>query len=323
MSITKRQLVPLLLVALLTTASETYPQCCSTGSPVGATVYVGILARNNLRFAAYYRHSYSSVYYQGTKRTTENVPLNSSSYNFTGIAVGYGINRRLTVEYDMGYFVDKQQVFKQIDFTEKGYGLSNAGLGFKYGCFVHPARQLELTAGAGFRFPFTKTPQEIDGVQLSRDVQPSTNAFALNAMLFFNKGWPSTGIRIFSLNRFEYNFPDKQDYQYGSVLLNSVFFSKKVFPRFFGILQCRGEWRMRDSDHGAERENSGNYLVILSPQFSYSIAGSWNVSLLYDLPVYKNYNGKQLTPKYSVAVSLTHDFDLNRKTTANPLDESK
>ena len=177
-----------------------------------------------------------------------------------------------------------------------------------------------MTAGAGFRYPFTTKPQVIDGVQLSRDVQPSTNAFAVNAMLFFNKGWPSVGIRLFTLNRFEYNFADKLKYQYGSVLLNSIFFSKKIIPYFFAILQVRGEWRTHDNDFNdvyengsSVRPNSGNYLLILSPQLSYSIAGKWNLSVLYDIPVYKYYNGKQLTPKYSFAVSVSHDFDLNRK----------
>jgi hypothetical protein len=310
-----------LLLLLTIVSTDISAQCCSTGSPVGATVYVGILAPKNLRVAAYYRHSYSSVYYEGSERTDKDVFLNYSSYNFTGIALGYGISRHLTVEYDMGYFFDKSQEIKATGTIERGFGLSNAGIGFKYGCFVRPAKQIELTAGAGFRFPFTTNPQEVDYTRLSRDVQPSTNAFAVNAMLFFNKGWPDAGIRLFTLNRFEYNFTDKLDYQYGSVLLNSVFCSKKMIPRFFAILQARGEWRSHDKDQSLVRENSGNYLVILSPQLSYSIAGSWNVSVLYDLPVYKYYNGKQLTPKYSFALSLTHDFDLNRKTPALPVEQ--
>jgi hypothetical protein len=33
---------------------------------------------------------------------------------------------------------------------------------------------------------------------------------------------------------------------------------------------------------------------------------------LYDTPVYKNYNGKQLTPKNPFAVSVSRDFNLNR-----------
>jgi len=319
----------ILFLFLLFSPALTYSQCCSTGSPVGATVYVGVLAKNNLRFVAYYRNSYSNAYYQGDSKTDVNVPLKFSYYNFSGLALSYGITKRLTVEADFGYFFNKTQEFKPIvydstetiEIKETGYGLTNGGVAFKYALYIKPSRQIEFTAGAGFRYPFTTKPQVIDNVQLPRDVQPSTNAFAVNAMLFFNKGWPGVGIRLFTLNRFEYNFPDKQKYQYGSVLLNSVFFSKKIIPYFFAIVQLRSEWRSHDNDYtdvyengsSSVRPNSGNYLLILSPQLSYSIAGKWNVSVLYDIPLYKYYNGKQLTPKYSFALSVSHDFDLNRK----------
>jgi hypothetical protein len=317
------RVIALLATILLFSSQISYSQCCSTGSPVGATVYVGVLAKNSLRFVAYYRNSFSNTYFQGNSKTDENVPLKFSYYNFSGLSFGYGITKRLTIEVDFGYFFNKTQEFKPIDsieIKETGYGFTDGGVGLKYGIYIKPSRQIEFTAGAGFRYPFTTKPQEINLVQLSRDVQPSTNAWAVNCMLFFNKGWPSAGIRLFTLNRFEYNFPDQLKYQYGCVLLNSVFFSKKIIPYFFAILQVRGEWRTHDNDfngiyeNGSSiRPNSGNYLLILSPQLSYSIAGKWNVSVLYDIPVYKYYNGKQLTPQYSFAVSISHDFDLSRK----------
>jgi hypothetical protein len=303
----------LFLAPALLFSEIAYSQCCSTGSPVGATIYVGVLARNTFRSVIYYRNSYSGTYYKGDSKTSDNLPLNFSYYNFMGVSVSYGITKRLTLEADAGYFFNKTQEHSLYDFTETGYGFSNGGVALKYGFFIRPARQIEFTAGAGFRYPFTTKPQEKDGVQLSRDVQPSTNAFAVNAMLFFNKGWPTVGIRLFTLNRFEYNFQDQLHYQYGSVLLNSVFFSKKIIPYFFALLQVRGEWRSHDKDNGEIRSNTGNYLLILSPQLSYSIAGKWNITALYDIPVYKYYNGKQLTPSYSFAVSISRDFDFNRK----------
>ena len=67
------------------------PQCCSTGSPVGASVYVGVLGKNYLRAISYYRHSYSDTYYEKDHKTTENTALYNSSYNFAGIAVAYGV----------------------------------------------------------------------------------------------------------------------------------------------------------------------------------------------------------------------------------------
>jgi hypothetical protein len=309
----KKLFISCIIVSLVLNFSLSFSQCCSTGSPVGASIYVGVLNKNSFRFNLFYRHSYSDTYFQGNSKTEEGVILNFSSYNFTGLSFSYGIARRLTAEADFGYFIDKTQDFKYIDYQEKGHGLSNGGLTFKYAAYIRPLQQIEFTLGAGFRFPFTFEPQEVDGVRLSRDVQPSTNSFGLNAFLFFNKGFNNINLRLFTINRFEYNFEDHYDYQYGPVVLNSIFVSKRIVPRFFGVLQVRSEYRGKDKDQGETRDNSGNYLLVLSPQLSYSIAGKWNITLVYDQPIYKNYQGKQLTPKYSIALGLSRDLDFSKK----------
>ncbi len=301
---------------------QSFSQCCSTGSPVGASVYVGVLNKNSLRTIAYYRHNSSNTYYEGTSINDENDQLESSNYNFMGFAFGYGITKRLTAETDLGYFFNKTQIFKSIDYAEKGYGLSTGGVTLKYGALVKPAKQFELTLGAGFRYPLSSDPQMVDGVQLSRDVQPSTNAFAVSGMIFLNKGFPDIKMRLFSINRYDHNFEDKLNYKYGDMLMNSIFVSKLIAKRLMGILQVRSEVRWHDQDNKETRSNSGNFLLIASPQLSYSIAGKWNMSLLYDIPIYKNYNGKQLTPSYSVALGLTRDFNLAKKSKTSDVIES-
>ncbi len=287
---------------------------------MGASVYVGVLGKNYLRGITYYRHSYSDTYYEKDHKSTENVQLSNSSFNFAGIAVAYGVTKRLTIEIDAGYYFDKTQNFKYIDYKAQGYGLSNGSIIFKYGTIIRPVQQIELTSGFGVRFPFSANPQVIDGVQLNRDVQPSTNAFGVSEMLFFNKGFPAISLRLFSINRYEYNFPDKHNYKYGNSLLNSIFVSKKIAKFFFGIFQVRSEWKTNDKDFnhenpdgGAEVVNSGFFLITASPQLSYSIAGKWNITGSYDIPLYKYYSGKQMTPAYSFALSLTRDFNLAKK----------
>ena len=288
---------------------------------MGASVYVGVLRRNTLRTVAYYRYNYSDTYFQGSGKTNENTALKYASYNFSGIGIGYGVTKRLTVEADFGYFFNKTQQSKDLflsdstvlTFKEKGYGLSNGGITLKYGVFVAPAKQVEITLGAGFRYPFTTNPQMVDGVQLNRDVQPSTNAFGASGMFFYNKGFSSITLRVFSINRYDYNFEGKDGYKYGNILLNSLFVSKKIIKYFFAILQVRNEWKTNDRDNGTNVVNSGFDLVTVSPTLSYSIAGRWNVTALCDIPVYKYYNGKQMTPKYSFALSVSRDFNLGRK----------
>jgi hypothetical protein len=309
------------LISLFSTET-TFSQCCSTGSPVGASVYVGVLNRNSLRVVGYYRYSYSDTYFQGSGKTDENNELKYAYYNFSGIGLGYGITKRLTLEADFGYFFNKVQqhndIFSEADSIDhgkrKGYGLSNGGVTLKYGAFIKPAQQVEITIGAGFRYPFSFDLQyDKNNTLLSRDVQPSTNAFGASGMLFLNKGFPSITLRVFSINRYDYNFEGKDGYKYGNILLNSVFVSKKIVKYFFGILQVRSEWKTNDQDNGEKVVNSGFVLLTVSPTLSYSIVGKWNLSVLCDIPFYKYYNGKQLTPKYSFAVSLSRDFNLAKK----------
>ena len=285
MSVIKRVSL-LILITWNLFAGPAFSQCCSTGSPVGASVYIGVLEKNTLRFIAFYRRNYSDAYYEGDSKVTENNQLKSSNYNFAGITLGYGITKRLTLETDFGYFFNKTQVFNNIDFKEEGYGLSNAGVTLKYGALILPAKHIELTFGAGFRYPFTKTPQEKDGVQLSRDVQPTTNGFGVCGLLFFNKGFPAFSMRLFTLNRFDRNFEDPLHYKYGDVLLNSVFVSKLIVKNFFAILQVRSEYRWKDADHSETLENTGNWVLFACPQLTYAIMGKWNVSVLVDIPFY-------------------------------------
>jgi hypothetical protein len=319
--IIKPALLILLWASLLLSYTSSNSQCCSTGSPVGASVYVGVLGKNYLRAISYFRHSYSYAYYEKDHKSQEDVQLSNSSFNFAGLAVAYGVTKRLTIELDAGYYFNKTQNLKHIDYQVRGYGLSNGTLTFKYGTIIRPVQQIELTTGFGVRFPFTTNPLVVNGIQLNRDVQPSTNAFGVSEMLFFNKGFPAISLRVFSINRYDYNFADPLDYKYGNILLNSVFVSKKIVKYFFGIVQVRSEWKTNDKDNENANENGGNtvinsgfYLITVSPQLSYSIVGKWNLTTSVDLPVYKYYNGKQMTPAVSFAFSLTRDFNLGKKT---------
>ncbi|MEI7661658.1 MAG: hypothetical protein WCK34_05660 [Bacteroidota bacterium] len=322
----KPALAFLIGVSCLFSPNSLKAQCCSTGSPVGASVYVGVLGKNYLRAITYFRHSYSDTYYQDDHKSAENSLLYNSSFNYTGISVGYGITKRLTLEADAGYYFDKTQNGhyrlhdSTVNFQTRGNGLSNGTITVKYGDYIKPSQQIEITSGLALRFPFSTNPQMKEGVQLNRDVQPSTNAFGISEMIFFSKGFQQITLRIFSINRYDYNFADRQKYKYGNILLNSVFVSKKIFKYCFGIVQIRNEWKTNDKDMSLPGLNgdhkvtdSGYDLVTVCPQLSYSIAGKWNLTALYDIPVYKKYNGKQMTPAWSFALSLTRDFNLGKK----------
>ena len=299
------------LIFALFSGKSIYAQCCSTGSPVGASTHVGILNKNAIRVITFYRHSFSDIYYKGTKPSDDKVDMSENAhYDFGGLTLEYGLSHKLTLQADAGYFFNKEVNFSNPVLTDhNGRGLSNGNLMLKYGLFVDPVKLVEITIGAGLKYPFSRKPSTAaNGTLLQLDARPTTNAFGFAGTLLLSKEFSPITMRTFMFNRFEYNGFNINDYQTGKLLTTSVFISKKIIKRLFGILQLRNEIHGKDLQNGKKETNTGYHLMVLTPQISYSIAGLWNLSLLYDVPVYKDYQGKQLTPQYSFAVSLTRDF---------------
>ncbi len=306
------KLLPILLLAIvLMSGGSLKAQCCSTGSPVGASTHVGVLNKNAIRLVTFYRHSFSGIYYKGTQPSDDKVDMSDDAhYDFGGLTLEYGLTHRFTLQADAGYFFNKVVNFQNPLLTDhNGRGMSNGTLMLKYGLYINPVKLVEITVGAGLKYPFSRQPETApNGTLLQLDARPTTNAFGFAGTLLLSKEFAPITLRTFMLNRFEYNGFNINNYQTGKLLTTSVFVSKKIVKRLFGILQVRNEIHGKDVQDGAKETNTGYHLIVLTPQISYSIAGLWNLSVLYDVPVYKNYQGKQLTPQYSYAVSLTRDF---------------
>jgi len=302
-----------LLSALISIAEDGMAQCCSTGSPVGASTHVGLVNKNTVRAITFYRHSFSDIYYEGSKPSDDETDMSDNAhYDFTGITLEYGLTHRITLQADAGYFINKVVNFHNPLLTDhNGRGMANGTLMLKYGLYVDPVREVEITAGVGLKFPFSRQPATAEnGSLLQLDARPSTNAFGFTGSLLLSKEFAPLTMRTFMLNRFEYNGFNVNDYQTGKLLATSLFVSKKIARRFFGIVQLRNEIHGKDVQDGENEVNTGYHLMVFTPQISYVVAGLWNVSLLYDVPVYKNYKGKQLTPQYSYAISLSRDFGI-------------
>ncbi len=152
-----RKTILCLFIGLLLFVSNAGAQCCSMGSPAGASTYVGVLAKNHLRFIVFYRHNYLDTYFNGYKPIKSPTQIRNSFYNFTGITLSYGITKRLTVDADLGYFINKTQVYLINDTINKikGYGLTNGNVTFKYGAYIKPQKGIELTLGLGVKYPFS------------------------------------------------------------------------------------------------------------------------------------------------------------------------
>jgi hypothetical protein len=301
----------LLFIFVLLAGVDLFAQCCSPGNPVGGTVNVGILQKNMLRAISFYRYSYSDSYFDGSNPSDFSF-LKHSSYHFAGSSIAFGITDRLNIEQETGYFIRKQQDYNlEPAFSLHGYGFSNGITSLRLNLIKSTAKDIELTIGAGVKYPFSKQMLKINNVEMPRDLQPSTGAFGSVANLFLYKKFKS-GLRAFLIQRYEYNGTNLRDYQTGQMLISSLFISKSLDNRWAGILQARHEFRARDIRKDKEISSSGGHLVFLSPQINYSIK-QWNISTLVDFPVFRKYNGVQFATNMAFALNLTRDIKLEKK----------
>jgi hypothetical protein len=310
----------LLLFALLFPVLKINAQCCSVGSPLGASSYGGVVAKNSLRVSSFIRYSQSDDYYSGSKKQPDYGLLSYNDFLFQGLTLAYGVTKKINIETEFGYFYHKTQYYKTEDpFPQtiiKGKGMSNGVISVKYALYKSLSKAFEATAGAGLKFPFSTKPMYVDNALLPEDIQPSTSAYGWMAQLVMQKEFKPQKITLFLYNRYEQNTKNDNNYLYGNRYRVSFIVSKKIKKNFGAIVQVRYENIGQDISNGAKQINTGADLIFVSPQVLYSLKSKWNFILGAELPLYKNYKGTQMSNNYAVSLTLTRDINLNKKPAA-------
>lgn len=294
-----------LIVFITITQVELYAQCCSPGNPVSGSEYVGILPKKTLRTITYYRHSFSDTYYEGSE--ISEYQGTQSGYDYIGEVISYGVIKQLSVEAELGYYFDK---FQESDVLGKfkTYGFSNATITAKTP-LLKTKSEIELTLGIGAKFPVSnKYFTDEYGAPYPQEIQPSTGAYGFVGQLFFLKNFAEKQWRIVLLNRYERNGYNEHDYRFGDAIFSSLFISKTFLDHWAATLQFRNEYRWEDWQGDTRYLVTGGDILYASPQISYTFKPRLTVSVMGDIPVYRDYNGIQMGPKYAFGISVVKDF---------------
>jgi len=293
--------------------AEIRAQCFATpNNHIGGTVNVGIQTSKNLRLMGFYRRSESGKLMDGHS-DFEDPNLKGAFYNYVGLLAGYGLTGKLNVELEGGYFIGKTLVFADQQLSASGF--SNLVISWKYNLFHDPQKQREISLSAGIKIPFSRKMKFANGVELPVDIQPSTGSFGLVTQAFLIKENSLRALRYIWITRYELNFRNQAEYQFGNYLYNGLFLSKHLPLQGPGgsdpwtiILQVRNEIKGKSHFQNEILEDTGSISFIVSPQLNYTLGELWNLSILFDLPVYQYYFGPQLALSYSCSLMLTRDL---------------
>ncbi len=300
----------LILLFSFVKASPIHAQCFSAANPVGGSSNLLVLDKNTLRFISFYRHAFSDRYFEGSSKSEFNL-VRKADYNYCGMILAFGLNQKLTLETEWGYYLDKTYDFGQDKL--KGRGFNNTVISGKFRILTDYADRFYISGSLGAKIPLSLNPRAENGIILDVDLQPSTNAFGGVAQLFLVKENSLAGIRYFLVSRYEYNARNRNDYQLGHAFISSFFFSKHIPDHWIpgdwtAIIQLRNETRTKNIRQEIPEESTGGTVLLLSPQVNFSILEKWDLSLVVDVPVYQYFNGTQLAYNYAFTVNFSHDF---------------
>ena len=290
-------------------------QCLSSVNPVGGSANLLVLEKNTLRVIGFYRFNYGDRYFEGSSRSDFDL-IRNANYNYTGTIMGYGVANKVTLETELGYFINKTQNYNTDPrYSLRGSGVSTGVFSVRYSLFKDDEKRFFISSSLGAKVPFSTRPLSRDGVELPVEVQPTLGAFGMVIQGFIVKEQPITGTRYFLTGRMEVNSRNRQEYKLGTSVFTSFFVSKHLmFPWLKGdwtaILQLRNETRGVDRTMAGVKESSGSTIFYLVPQVNHSIKEKWNVSLMADLPVYQYLNGIQLATRYGITLTFTREFVL-------------
>lgn len=317
---------PLLLLCLLGISALpgiAYAQCCTAGNPVNTNSALSNGGEHVLNIGFSYMHSFSDTYYRGTQRLDKTYA--ESGYDFSALALSYGVSGKLRVTADLGYYYLKSQRFVSSDYTRYAYGISDGTVGLQYSTYKSDDNLFELSQTARVTIPVGKFDQEYDGVVLPIDFQPSSGNFRYNLGLILSKHFEGSRFALMSFGSVEFSQAVETEntyHKYGNLYLASLMGVYPFSASIQGLLQVRYEIRDRALNgtrgSGSASDNrysyinsSGGVLAYVSPQVSVNFLDDWACSVQYNYPFYKNiYGDEQLTNHYSVLVSLSHALDL-------------
>ena len=92
---------------------------------------MGALDKNVLSVMTFYRYGYFDRYFEGHTESTVSI-IKEGNYSYTGALLGYGLTQKVSLEAELGYFINKTKIYRiPADYRLSGHGLSNAVISAK------------------------------------------------------------------------------------------------------------------------------------------------------------------------------------------------
>lgn len=286
-------------------------QCCGAGNPISGFENVSGIPYKTLLISTTYKYSYSDTYYSGDEKAS--VLSDKLNYNFTGVNIAYGILPRLSIQGQIGYFINKTKKYNISEWEPlKGYGFGDAEINLMYSIVKNNFTGFNIITGIGVKLPVGVFDKETNNVKLPIFLQPSSGSLKFNVSLFMNKRFDKYSVSFRGFIEFANRIKSQNfDYKYGNLYLMSFYGSYKINKIISLIGQIRYEYRMKSSRENEQIvESSGGQLINFIPEINFIPAKGFSISIYPDIPIYRYMNGTQISNKFAISLKLTKSINL-------------
>lgn len=306
-------MIKILVIFLLLSCSlsEMYSQCCSAGNPFTGDPNNVMMKRNQIFAGVLYKHSFSDTHFNLDEPIEIISPLDEY-YNYSELKLSYSVTDKLLVNADMGYFFNKTIDYGN-DVSHNGFGPGDLVISSRYNLFNIKKIMLKISPGLGIKLPVGIFDQEVNNVKLPITVQPSSGSFKYFASVYLMKAFYQSKISVSASLNYEISQLIESEYfyyKYGNQFIASAALNYKMTDQFLLSGQLRVDNKARAfRENDTKVEATGYTVLLVTPQLSYKIKNKWQFNLMFDYPVYKYFNGIQMTNKYSFSAGVSMIID--------------
>lgn len=306
-------IVILLTVFLLGSSESSAQGCCSSGAPLLGSMELGTTKAGFWQLALSYRFNTLDDLYLGTQPISEN--FRQRRTRSVAAEINYGLGRGLTAN-TLVTFVQQERTIQPafsggVEDIVRIRGLSDIILMLKYSLLTpNIVSQRELSLGAGAKFATGTHNERRNNILISYDLQPGTGATDAILWGYFFQGFQPKRYQFNAVASYRITGTNNLDYRFGNEFVSSL----GVYYRISNFLTISNQLRYRlttaDKFQNFDIPNTGGKWLYFVPGVNLPLGNEVTLLSSFEIPIYRDLNGIQLTTSYAFSFSAFYSFDL-------------
>ena len=304
-----------LLIALSFIIVEVNAQCCGAGNPIYVTNVDQSISKNNIQFSLDYRHSESDRYYEGSIESDFNFfgMVDKTSYDFMNIGIGYGVTRKITLQTQLGYYIQKSEDFDNPMLPDASIsGLGDMSVSLSYCVFRDIKKGIEFTPFASIKIPVGKFDSENAGVKLPLSMQTSSGSFKYSlGFSFYSNLSEKFYLTLYGLYEYSQRIVSTNfDYQYGGLFYSNVAAYYKIHKVVSMGMQMGYEFQGRAKSENCVLIGTSYHMIKAIPQVLCRLSSKWQLMLIAEMPLWRYVEEIQMSNKFVIQSRLVYNINI-------------